>query len=351
MTASAITRIGRPETWLALRSRAKAASSESDCFSIRIPFARSIAFRAASASASDVDLVAHRGELAEARLGGGDRRQQVVLAERLREVAEDAGVRCARHEAPLGERTHDHDRDRPLVEHPARRFDAVEPRHLHVEHREVGLLGACAARAPPARRAPRRRRRIPHARASPSGRGGSASRLHRRELSRRGRRFSSARTSIGCTSTPPSSVRSMRNGGHSLPLGERTEIDDGSQRLLAHGTPRREQLGMTHDRSADRGHEVALLERLHEIREHAGGDRLLDDRAIGERREHHDRDRPLRVHPPRRLDPVEPSACACRAARHRDATCARARPPPPRRSPPRRRSVRASRGSRAGRGG
>jgi hypothetical protein len=32
-----------------------------------------------------------------------------------------------------------HNRDRPLVEDPARRLDAVEPRHLHVEHRHLGL--------------------------------------------------------------------------------------------------------------------------------------------------------------------------------------------------------------------
>src|SRR5436305_328354 len=51
-TASATTPIGRPDTWLALRNRANATSSLIPSFFIRRPFARSIAFRAASASAS-----------------------------------------------------------------------------------------------------------------------------------------------------------------------------------------------------------------------------------------------------------------------------------------------------------
>src|SRR5207248_10900891 len=51
ITASAITLSGLPETWLALRSRANASPSERPSFSISRPFARSIAFLAASASA------------------------------------------------------------------------------------------------------------------------------------------------------------------------------------------------------------------------------------------------------------------------------------------------------------
>src|SRR5580765_4155547 len=53
ITASAITRRGRPETWLARRRRANASASESFSFSIRSPLARSIALRAASASESE----------------------------------------------------------------------------------------------------------------------------------------------------------------------------------------------------------------------------------------------------------------------------------------------------------
>src|SRR6478609_6468786 len=53
ITASAITFSGRPESWLALRRRTNASVSDRPSFSIRSPFARSIALRAASASASD----------------------------------------------------------------------------------------------------------------------------------------------------------------------------------------------------------------------------------------------------------------------------------------------------------
>src|SRR5581483_7240610 len=53
ITASAITLSGRPDTWLALRSRSKASFSLRPSFSINRPFARSIALRAARASASE----------------------------------------------------------------------------------------------------------------------------------------------------------------------------------------------------------------------------------------------------------------------------------------------------------
>src|SRR5262249_37159106 len=53
ITASAITRNGRPETWLALRRRAKASASLSFSRSISRPFARSITFRSVSACASE----------------------------------------------------------------------------------------------------------------------------------------------------------------------------------------------------------------------------------------------------------------------------------------------------------
>src|SRR5262249_17439423 len=52
-TASAITLSGRPDAWLALRSRPNASCSLSCSFSMRSPLARSITFRAASASESD----------------------------------------------------------------------------------------------------------------------------------------------------------------------------------------------------------------------------------------------------------------------------------------------------------
>ena len=57
-SASATTLSGRPEIWLAFRSRANASCSVSPSRSISKPLARSIALRAASASARRVRLVA-----------------------------------------------------------------------------------------------------------------------------------------------------------------------------------------------------------------------------------------------------------------------------------------------------
>ena len=76
------------------------------------------------------------------RACGGDRREEVLLAKRLHEIAEDAGLDRARDELLLPVRREHHDRDRPLLEDPPRRLDPVELRHLHVEHREVGLFRA-----------------------------------------------------------------------------------------------------------------------------------------------------------------------------------------------------------------
>ena len=73
------------------------------------------------------------------RARGLDRGQQVRLAKRLDEVAEDSGLDRARHELVLAVRREHHDRDRPLGDDPSRRLDAVELRHLHVHDREVGL--------------------------------------------------------------------------------------------------------------------------------------------------------------------------------------------------------------------
>ena len=71
-----------------------------------------------------------------------DRRQQVLLAERLDEVAEDAGLDGPRDELVLAVGRQHHDRDRPLVEDPAGRLDPVQARHLDVEDRHVRLLRA-----------------------------------------------------------------------------------------------------------------------------------------------------------------------------------------------------------------
>ena len=62
---------------------------------------------------------------------------------------------------------------------------------------------------------------------------------------------------------------------------------------------------MPRDGGVERRRDVAFAEGLHEVREHAGRDRLLDRRPVVERGQHDDRDRPLGVDAPRRLDPVE----------------------------------------------
>src|SRR5262245_23042650 len=73
-------------------------------------------------------------------------------------------------------------------------------------------------------------------------------------------------------------------------------------RLGAH----REQLLVACPRRLDRGNDVLLAERLHEVAVHADLGRTLDELALVEGGQHHDRDRPLLDDPPRRLDPVEP---------------------------------------------
>ena len=68
-----------------------------------------------------------------------DRRHEVLLAERLDEVPEDAGFDRARDELLLAVGGEQHDRHRAVVEDPPGGLDPVEPRHLHVHDREVGL--------------------------------------------------------------------------------------------------------------------------------------------------------------------------------------------------------------------
>ena len=68
-----------------------------------------------------------------------DRRQQILLAVRLRQVPEHARLDRAADQLVVTVRGEEHDRDRSLGEDPPGRVDAVEPRHLHVEHDEIGL--------------------------------------------------------------------------------------------------------------------------------------------------------------------------------------------------------------------
>ena len=69
-----------------------------------------------------------------------NRGQQVLLAERLDQIAEHPGLDRARNKLVLPVRREHHDRNRPLVQDPPGGFDPVEPRHLHVHDREIGLV-------------------------------------------------------------------------------------------------------------------------------------------------------------------------------------------------------------------
>ena len=73
-----------------------------------------------------IRLLPQRRKLLVPGARGLDRRQEVGLAERLHEVAEDARLDRARYELPLPVRGHHHDRDRALFQDPAGRFDPVE---------------------------------------------------------------------------------------------------------------------------------------------------------------------------------------------------------------------------------
>src|SRR6266540_1551306 len=87
-------------------------------------------------------LLAQRGQLLVARSGGADRREEVLLAERLDEIPEDAGLGCALHQLVLAVGGQHHDRDRTLVQDAPGRLDAVELGHLDVEDGDIRQLGA-----------------------------------------------------------------------------------------------------------------------------------------------------------------------------------------------------------------
>src|SRR5437899_293568 len=71
-----------------------------------------------------------------------DRREKILFAERLHEIAEHAGLDRARDELLLAVRREHHDWDGPLLEDSPRSLDPVELRHLHVEDCELRLLRA-----------------------------------------------------------------------------------------------------------------------------------------------------------------------------------------------------------------
>src|SRR6188472_4477905 len=125
-TASATTCIGRPETWLALRSRANASSSDRPSRSIRSPFARSMVLRAARAAASD----------------SVSSRSSTSSRCRARAVWMAGSRSDSRDQLFLTVGGQHHDRDRAFVQDGARGLNPVQLRHLHVEHSQVGLRGA-----------------------------------------------------------------------------------------------------------------------------------------------------------------------------------------------------------------
>src|SRR6266540_3795923 len=90
-----------------------------------------------------VGLLSQRGELIVAGVCGLDRREQILLAERLHEVPEDACFDSPRNQLVLAVGRQHHDRNRALVKDPPGGLDPVQSRHLHVEHRHVGLHRAC----------------------------------------------------------------------------------------------------------------------------------------------------------------------------------------------------------------
>ena len=87
--------------------------------------------------AEGVDLAGHRPQLPEPADGDLDRRHQVALLERLDEVRQRAGVAGLLDDLALAERgQHEHAAQLLGVDDPGR-LQAVEPRHLDVEDRQV----------------------------------------------------------------------------------------------------------------------------------------------------------------------------------------------------------------------
>ena len=76
------------------------------------------------------------------RARGANRREEVLLTERLDEIPEDAGLRRTLHELVLPVGGEHHDRDRALVEDSPGGLDPVELWHLDVQKSQVRALGA-----------------------------------------------------------------------------------------------------------------------------------------------------------------------------------------------------------------
>ena len=110
--------------------------------SISRPFARSIALRAASASdrlAASLRTAASSSWRARAVAIAGRRSSRGTASRGSRTRLPPPRAR----RALLPVRGDHHDRDRPFLEDPPRRLDAVEPRHLDVEDSEVRRCRTC----------------------------------------------------------------------------------------------------------------------------------------------------------------------------------------------------------------
>ena len=137
--ASATTFSGLPESWLARRRRSNASCSVRPSFAMSTPFARSIALRAASASASD-------SASARSACSSSWRARAVWIAgsrscsrNGLTRYPKTPGLDRARDDLVLAVGGDHDDRYRPLLEDAPGGFDAVEARHLHVHDGEVWL--------------------------------------------------------------------------------------------------------------------------------------------------------------------------------------------------------------------
>ena len=112
-------------------------------------------------------LVLERDDLLEAAERHLDRGDEVALLERLHEVRERARVAGLVDEIVLRERGEDQHRGESLARDRAGRGEAVHPRHLDVEDREIGIRACARDRWRGRRGRSRRRPRSPLLRGSP----------------------------------------------------------------------------------------------------------------------------------------------------------------------------------------
>jgi hypothetical protein len=133
------------------------------------PFARSMALRAASASASESASWRSARSSSWRVLGGRDRAAEVRLAERLHEVAEDSRLDRAGDELALPVRGHHDDRDRPLLDGSGRAASIPSSRGIFTSRSATSGSGlAGQLRRPLRRHGPRRRPSKPAALEQPA---------------------------------------------------------------------------------------------------------------------------------------------------------------------------------------